>query len=211
MQRSRDQVPLYVALGCAAMAGGLIALVAVGHLAREILEIIMIISGAIFVAGLSAISRFLDQNKSAPLVQITFNEARLRDELKEEVADADFVNISPAEAWEPTTDKLLVQDPVLALAKVRIDLEREVRRVGIERKLLRPDQRLDLQRTLALLEERKELPDSVFVAIRDILPLCNAAIHGQEVSTNTAENVIEIANDVLRILQTTARPPQLLA
>ena len=60
---TRDRVPLYIAVGSAALAGGLVALVAIGHLAREILEVRMIIAGAFFVAGLSAISRFLDQNQ----------------------------------------------------------------------------------------------------------------------------------------------------
>jgi hypothetical protein len=204
MQTARDRLPFYIAASLSALAVGLVAFAAVGSIAREILEVIMMIAGAVFVAALSAWSRFLDQNPSAPLIQISFNDARLRDELTE-VQDAEFVEIPPADSWEPTTDKLLVQDPVLALAKVRIDLEREIRRIGLERGIIRSDQRMGLQRAVALLEERGVLPQPVLRAVNEILPLCTAAIHGAEVSVETARKVVDIAREVMQILRTITR------
>lgn len=209
MRRSRDRAPLAMAILLVAAAGGLLGLIALRSVAYELLQILMIIAGVTFFSGLSLLVSYARQPRSAPLIQITFNGNQLRDDLGR-VIDAEFSEVKSVEAkpWEPTPDRLVIEDPILALAKVRIDLERELRRVGIEAKLIREDQRFDLRRTLEALERGERLPDAAYAAIRDILPICNRAIHGEEVDLATAQNVIDIANEVMTILRSVSGYPR---
>lgn len=201
MRRSRNLTPLVMACIFVGIAAALLGLVALRQIAQELLGILMIVSGATFFSGLSLLLSFSRQPRSAPLIQITFNHRQLREEL-EHVIDAEFREIEPqgVAPWEPTAEKLMSEDSSLALAKVRIDIEREIRRLALETDTMRWDQRFDMHRTLATLEARKVLPSAAIAAIRDIIPICNRALHGEEIDATTARKVTDIAGEVMVIL-----------
>ena len=203
----RDHTPLYVSIVLAILVGGLVTLIADGHLASDVAQLLALAAGAAFVTALSAVSRYLNQGWRTPSIQITFNLSELSDELRK-LQDPNLKS-RHIDTWEPTSDKLLVQDPSLALAKVRIDLEREIQRIAKQTGVVRQKQLLDFRRTLDLLEKEHLLPQPVFAAIKDILPICNAAVHGQDVSMQTALRVVEIAAEVMQLLQSNIREPEL--
>jgi hypothetical protein len=200
MAQSRNPAPLFVSIGLAMLAAALLSLVVLGDVVQQLVGVIAMIAGAVTFTALYAITRYFEQEPTPSFIEIEFDDGRLRQELREmyrvTVADA-----KTTDAWEPTSDRLLLQDPNLALAKVRIDLEREIRRIGVERGVIRPDQRVDLRRILDMYETTDVLPSSVTAAIKDLLPICNAAVHGKEVSIETASRVVDMAAEVMTVLR----------
>lgn len=183
-------------------AGLLIGLTALREIATGIIQVLMLMAGAAFFSGLAVFFNLLNQPRTAPLIQFNFNADRLQDELGT-LIEAEYDEVYPEKTmpWEPTPDNLVQDDPVLALAKVRIDLERELRRIAIESDLLRSDQRFNIRRILEQLDQKGKFNPTVIRAIQDILPVCNRAVHGQAVDTETAQNVIDIAREILAILR----------
>lgn len=202
MQRRRDFAPLAVAAAFISIAGGLLSLLAVGKVAYELMQIGMVVAGATFFSALVLVLNYVSQPRSAPLIQVNFNSKYLRDEL-EQVIDADFSEVAPVEtpSWEPTPDSLVLDDPILALAKVRIDLERELRRLAAETGIIQVVHGMSLGRTLGVLEKESLVPFAVAAAIRDIMPVCNRAIHGEEVDLKTARSVVSLARQIMMFLQ----------
>jgi hypothetical protein len=163
------------------------------------MQVFMIIAGATFFGSLKLIFvAFVPQG--LPRYAVTdFNEAKHRRDLGH-VIEAEFYEVPKQEPWEPTPDQLLRTDPALALAAMRIDLERQLRRIGVFYQIVRPDQRFDIVGVLLELQRREIVPDAVANAVRDLLPVANAAVHGREVDRETAEQVLGIAREVTAFL-----------
>jgi hypothetical protein len=202
----RDINSLALGFFLAALFVGLILLVIRVPLLTELAQATMIVAGMVLVASFSSISRYLDGESSAPLIHITFNEARVRQVLDSVVSteyeSARGREIPEGKVWEPTAETLMVQDPVLALAKLRIDLERELRRIAFEYDVFIEPRRMSIGSMLKALAERDILDRNVVAAIRDVLPACNLAIHGGDVTPQLASGVINIGEELLRILET---------
>lgn len=170
-------------------------------LPRGFEQIMVFIAGVTFFTGLALITARPHQNSSATYIQINFNEEMLREQL-DEVVDAEFIEVPSVETkpWEPTADKLVNDDPTFALAKVRIDIERELRRLTFDKKLLKNDQRFTIYRALDALEKNGEMPPKLVNAIREIIPICNRAVHGEKIDMQTARDVVAVAGQALIIL-----------
>jgi hypothetical protein len=197
MQNSRI-FPYYFAAALMVLAAGLIWLISAEKIARELMQILALIAGATFFSGLSLLLGQARQ-RSAPLIQINFNGRQLQEKLSQ-VIDAEYTNVvDNKDTFERET--YADDDLVIALAKVRIDLERQIRTLARAAGILREGQRFDMRRSLDALEAAKKLPHVAAVAIRDILPICNRAIHGEEISSADARNVIDIAREVMVVLE----------
>jgi Domain of unknown function (DUF4145) len=102
--------------------------------------------------------------------------------------------------------QLAVSDPVLALAKLRIELEQTLRRLHA-----RTSQSASSPRNVALgriiqdLAAHQALPQDLAAAIRDVLTICNRAIHGEEIRTQDALAVAETGGELLEGLEQLAR------
>jgi hypothetical protein len=174
----------------------------------ELTQVAAIMTGMLLVAALSAMSRYLDSSHEAPLIQITFNEARNRQALDDiitaepnKLKQHEEMKFSP---WEPTSGTLIIEDPALALAKLRIDLERELRRIAFKREVMIDPRRVTIRHLVDTLADRKILEKEVATAIRDVIPACNLAIHGGQITREIAISVLnmrEIAISVLNIGQ----------
>ena len=178
------------------------------ELARELLYVAMLLLGMLAMGALSIIQKLIEHSSGAPIVQITFNEAQTRESLRE-VVDAEVVEVRDRmrfgdAPWEPTSDALLSADPALALAKLRIDLERELRRLAYEHKLDIDPRRATLGRLLESLLRKEVLPPQAVAALQDILPPMNEAVHGGQVDQAVANSVVAIGADVLALLRTVA-------
>lgn len=196
---NNPKLPYYFAALLVAVAAGLLGLLTLEQIAREMMEILAIIAGASFFSGLSLLLSQARQPRSAPLIQINFNGRRLQKELGE-IIDAEYTEV--LDANRPVErDAYADDDLVMALAKVRIDIERQVRRLAQATGMIREDQRFELRRVLEALERSGKVPDVAITAIRDILPICNRAIHGDVIDPGDARNVIDIAREVMVILE----------
>jgi hypothetical protein len=191
---------LYFAVVLVAVAAGLLILLSESSLARELMQILTLIAGATFFSGLSLLLGYARMPRNAPLVQINFNGRYLQEELGK-VIDAEFTEVTSQMQQQPEQDRYADDDLVLALAKVRIDLERMIREIGKRSGLVRSDTRFNLSRTLSMLEHRDILPLAAITAIREILPICNRAIHGEDIDRASAQSVIDVAREVMVILE----------
>lgn len=103
--------------------------------------------------------------------------------------------------WEPTLGQLVGIDPSLALAKLRLDLERELRRIANETRIdvsLRPISIAQLSRELI---ERDTLPAAYASAIQEITAVANGAIHGRDVPIDMAVEVISVGGQLVEQLR----------
>jgi len=189
----------------------ILGLVILHNLGPSIQNVMMLLVGLFAMASLSAFYRILETPNSKPLVQITFNEHFAANQL-ETAAKRAGLNIIDAEVISPsketrdvTPEDLLGQDNSLALAKLRIDIERELRRiaasVGIEDRF----GRLGLRRLTEQLAKSKALEPEVLTVLDDILPIANQAIHGKEVSINTANAIVQLGRQLVAMLRATLK------
>jgi hypothetical protein len=178
------------------------------ELARELLYVAMLLLGMLAMGALSIVQKLIEHSSGGPIVQINFNEARTRESLRE-VVDAEVVEVRDRmrfgdAPWEPSSDALLSADPALALAKLRIDLERELRRLAYEHKLDIDPRRASIGRLIEALLRKEVLPPQAVAALQDILPPMNEAVHGGQVEQSVANSVVAIGADVLALLRTVA-------
>jgi hypothetical protein len=108
---------------------------------------------------------------------------------------------------ELTVEELIERDPPLGLAKVRIDLEREVRDIYATHV---PD---GLRRGRALgqmtreLADRHVLPPEIVAPLMDVTALANRAVHGEYVPRDIAEDIADVGLRVLNALRLMNQAP----
>lgn len=206
-QRIRASIAISALLGLIVCA--LIYVAARKVFEHDITNIIILIAGMLSAATLSNLSRIFDGQIYSNSAMINFDEARTR-QVVDLIIDADFEVVNKnrnekRDTWEPTTDTLLGQDPNLALAKLRIDLERELRRIASTQDVSLDARKISVAYLLESLARNEIIGRDVVSAIKEILPVCNSAIHGGNVKIDVAVKVLDIGADILRILSTYPR------
>jgi hypothetical protein len=199
MRFRSDWIPPYVATLLFASSAMLLTLTRESNIASELMQIVVLISGVAFFSGLSLLLSFCREPRTMPFIKVAFDGRQLQERLGK-VIDVEFTEVSLQEKMQQI-EGYQDDDIVLALAKVRIDLERELRRLATETGAIREDQRFDMRRSIEALEKAESIPVVAIEAIRDILPICNRAIHGQSIDAADARNVIEVAREVMLILR----------
>lgn len=167
-------------------------------------EVAVIFAGMLSLGAITAFTRYVDGDQIAPLINITFNEARARRDLQEAIdIPANEIPIPEDDApWELSAEALFIDDRALALAKLRIDLERELRRIAFVNELRVDYDRLGIGRLVDLLAGRDLLPAGIKGAFDNILPACNQAVHGADVESDVARSVLAVGSDLLSYLRT---------
>ena len=112
---------------------------------------------------------------------------------------------SPAPASsleEEVFQQLLRDDPRLALAKVRIELEEALRRLYAQTTDPEPDwRRLSLGRMVDGLAKREAISPQIAGALRDVIGLANRAVHGEHVEPSTAQELVTLGLRLVAELQ----------
>lgn len=211
MMHKRSALLAFLLFAAVAAVALLLLAASRAQLANEITNVIMLLVGVVVMAAISIVHRLIEQQSSGSIVQINFNEARTKEALRE-VIDAEFVDAREdsqhdGAPWEPTSESLMALDPSLALAKLRIDLERELRRLAFEYKLDTDPKRMSIGRLLNLLLKEKLLAPQAISALNDILPPMNEAVHGGQIDQSVASAVLAVGTDILALLRT-VRPQQ---
>lgn len=97
---------------------------------------------------------------------------------------------------------LLQEDPRLALAKVRIELEEGLKRLYDSTGKSEPQsRRLSLGRLVDHLVRTEVLPPHVAGALRDVIALANRAVHGEPVEPRAAEDLALLGIRLIREVQ----------
>jgi hypothetical protein len=202
---------LLVAVLSGLLVAGVLLVVALRPVIPSLANILMFLVGLFAMASVSAFHRLLETTDGRPLVQITFNEHLAASQLGTAARHAgmDFIDAEVVghreERGEVTPQNLLGQDNSLALAKLRIDIERELKRVASSVGLDEGVGYLGIRRLATELAKRQVLDPGAVAVLDDILSVANQAVHGKEVSTDTAAAVIRLGEQLIGILRVTAK------
>ena len=206
--KTNKQVVFVLTIFVAGVVAGLVV-VAFGKAPAALVNIIMFFVGLFGMAAVSTLHRLLD--RQTPLVQITFNEARvrrhlndLRQDLPSDVLEAEIVE-EHQRSWHLRDQDYLGADNTLALAKLRIDLESELRKLAHDVELSDYAARNSLRTLASALAHRKDLPVRYIAVLDDILPTLNTAVHGGQVSTDTAASILRAGRDLLLMIKALRR------
>src|SRR5207249_1085169 len=103
---------------------------------------------------------------------------------------------------EERIQQLLRDDPRLALAKVRIDVEEALKRLYTATTDSEPDwRRISLGRMVDSLVQREVLSGPVAGALRDVVALANRAVHGEYVEPPAARDLATLGVRLVAELQ----------
>jgi Domain of unknown function (DUF4145) len=138
----------------------------------------------------------------AEVKRLTADISKALPELQQETTPTPLGTSAAVEAVR----QLAVSDPVLALAKLRIELERTLRRLHRRTsQSASPPRNVTLGSIIHDLAARKALPQDLAASIRDVVAICNRAIHGEEIRSQDALAVAETGGELLEGLEQLAR------
>lgn len=111
-----------------------------------------------------------------------------------------FVAMRPPTRRRPpsTYFTLFKTDPNLALASLRLDIERKLRAIAKKRQM--DVRRLPLWQVLKVLHDREIIGPSEFESLKMIIKICNKAVHTEKVDPDLALRVLDIGELALRYL-----------
>jgi hypothetical protein len=180
--------------------------VATFPLATEIRQVVMIAVGMLMMAAFSALSRHVHGVADTGLLQISFNEGLAREAMHGPTSlyaqsrlRSSGLQISER-PWDPNAHARLRQDPIMALARLRLDLEERLRRIVYENHLDVDPRNSTIDKLTSILVKQGLLSFSVLIALEQVLSACNAAIHGAAVNSELAASILDIGYEILEIL-----------
>jgi hypothetical protein len=205
----RNSAYLVVSIFFGALAAVGIFLVAVRQLSTSVANIVMFLVGLLAMGFLSTFQRLLDARQGKPLVQITFNENLAASQLGNaakragvEIIDAEIVN--DRGELDVAPEELLGRDNSLALAKLRIDIEREIKRTAASAGISERALRVGIRPLAQELARRKIIDNELISVLDDVLSVANQAVHGKEISTDAASGIVRLGEKLIGVLRATA-------
>jgi len=163
----------------------------------HITNLLIVVSGMVIFSAFSAFQRFLESREDTPVIHISFNETILQNVLAEEPVKS----AAKEPPWELSSAQLVGVDNVLAAAKLRMELESELRRIAFEYGIKLERRLFSLAQLIDQLVEREVLSPPVQAALRDIIPICNRAMHGESLTNEDAVRVVRVGNQLLDVLR----------
>lgn len=102
---------------------------------------------------------------------------------------------------DPAIEELIERDPPLGLAKLRIELETELRRLSEQHAPETKPRNLSLGAMSAELQKRDLLPREIAEPLSKVSTLTNRAVHGEHVPPDVAREIGQVGTRVLLALQ----------
>jgi len=96
-------------------------------------------------------------------------------------------------------DQLLDQDPNLALASLRIEIEKRLRELAAKRGIF-VQKIAGVMQVTQILRQRGALDPKLDSSLLEIIALCNRAVHGAMVETEVARRTVALGEDLLSVL-----------
>ncbi len=100
-------------------------------------------------------------------------------------------------SWQVSSNDLVGFDNPLALAKLRIDFENELRRLASRFEIDFIERTATSGTLTKKLIEVGVLPPESMGPIREVMEICNKGVHGFEISTEETAKVIELGNELI--------------
>lgn len=204
---SKDKFYYFIgAILLASITALLIVLVEQDRVKLEVGQVLMVIAGMTSLAALGAFQRFMEGGRrSINIPNIKFDEVYVSKAISSglqhfnpEHLDRAKYKLKNAPPWELKTSELVGEDNSLALAKLRMDIERELRRIAEYSRIDISGHRLNIVNIAEELVSNEILPVDWLYTLKDVIRVCNSAVHGGEVSTETAATVVRVGNELLK-------------
>lgn len=204
MRKNKAVYSLAVGGILALLTAGLLSLVAQDRMTPEIDQVLILIAGMTTVAALTAFQQSAENSTIPSFVHVSFNEVLVSQSLSEGL---NATNTNPvdeervAEPWDLSLSQLVGLDNSLALAKLRMELERELRHIAYNNQTDLSSRPLGVTRIAQELVSRKILPAIWLGALKEITSVCNHAVHGTEVPDDIAASVVRVGGQLLEQLR----------
>ena len=117
---------------------------------------------------------------------------------KSEITKVEVDHLTPISEVEPTRWDLFKFDPNLALASLRIDIEKILREISSQKNL--PVERTPLRIILTNLHLKEIIGHSEFETLNLIIDICNKAVHAENVDASTASRILDIGESTIKYL-----------
>jgi hypothetical protein len=128
---------------------------------------------------------------------------KVKDDVDNKLSEADQEMIPEVQETINNIINLLDSDRILALAKLRIELEKTINKLH---RLYTGDRDYKKNKTVALgklvheLTLREVLPKDISNPLKEILYFCNRAVHGDEVKLNDARKIVDSGVSIYNFL-----------
>ncbi len=199
--------------GLTALSLILVSAVKAAGATAQVSDALVILAGAAAMSALLTFQTFLDGNRGRRRMssRVTFNAVLVSDTIasismaaRGPVVPLSGSSSSEAQAElaaELTAAQLIATDKPLALAKLRLDLERELRRIALDTKIdlgPHPSGVMTVARALA---QADGIPSTYLNALDEIVKVCNSGIHGEDIPEVTALAVVALGTQLLEQLR----------
>lgn len=198
--KNRTSTPVVILL-LGMLTAGILVWVSSSPANSGLSQILIIISGMLTMATFTALQQAIESSAQHRITRIPFSEALLSDLLTQEQQRTTHrfepppIGVTPS--WELDAQQLLGYDNTLALAKLRMDVERELRRLAFEAGIdftRRPLGSISLANELV---KTGVLSDNLLPVLREVVGIANQAIHGTQVPGDEATAVVRIGQQLL--------------
>jgi hypothetical protein len=109
--------------------------------------------------------------------------------------------ILESEPQELQPSHLVGTDTPLALAQLRLMLEKQLRKIAAEYEIVLDGRLIGITSLARLLLEHQLISREAYSGIKDIALVCNQAIHGMDVPEDTAKTIIRAGEEILGLLR----------
>ena len=204
MRKNRAAYSLAVGGFLSLLTAGLIFLVAQDRMTTEVNQVLVLISGMTTIAALTAFQQSVENSTSPSFVRVPFDEFLVSKSLSEGFTALDTSPTEDekvAEPWDLSLGQLVGSDNSLALAKLRMELERELRHIAYNNQTDISSRPLGITKIAEELVSREILPPTWLGALREITHVCNHAVHGTEVPDDIAASVVRVGGQLLEQLR----------
>lgn len=111
-------------------------------------------------------------------------------------------------SWQLSPRRLVGQDNSLALAYLRLEIERTLAAIMSANGISAEGRWVGARQMATILAEREVLPGEIVIAVGEVVDACNAAMHGALVADDTALAVVSSGEELLRFLRFLPQPAQ---
>ena len=182
-----------VAVGITKVMITIIALIfATVHIIRPDLTIDSVTLGLIVIAILPWISPMVQSFELPGGLKVQFREMK---KATEKIEKAGLLPIRPKEEYKYMFQRVSEEDPILALASLRIEIENRLREIAGKRDI--PIHKKGAGQLLNELSRSDILTKEERSALADLMSILNKAVHGAQLNEKAAQWAIEIGPRVL--------------
>ena len=191
----------------AALTAAFLTAVNYSSVQSQVGQALAILSGMTAMGAITYFQRYVEKNGSLHTEHISFNESFLTASISEafkgiasefELKEQDRF---ARPTWDLTPGQLVGTDNALALARLRIELEGELRRMALEARIHLSKGSLGIADLTRELVTSKVLPAEFLEPLREIYDVCSKGIHGTEIPDDLAASVTRVGSQLIERLR----------